>query len=215
MENVSELSNRIQSVLQKLGRAENWNEVLLAASKTRSPAEIQSVYNKGVRHFGENYVQEAEAKRSHFPNDCTLHLIGPLQKNKVRKALELFDVIHTVDSLALAERINRIAGELGKRPKVFIQINLGNEPQKAGISENNAAPLITACQAMHSLWLVGLMVIPPDNVNPHPYFLRLKSLAAQHNLTQLSMGMSADWEIALECGSTLIRVGNLLFGTNR
>lgn len=209
------LPAQIQQKLESLARPEKWNDVLLAASKKRTAEEIQAVYKAGIRHFGENYVQEAEAKRDAFPEDCVLHLIGPLQKNKVRKAVELFNIIQTVDSLALAERINRIAQESAKTVYIYLQINLANEVQKAGICENELPDLVQACHNMHNLKLVGLMVIPPENVNPQPYFLRLKSLADAHNLPHCSMGMSQDWACALECGSTLVRVGNLLFGKNR
>lgn len=205
----------IRHFLLGLGCTTPWSEVLLAASKSRSPAEIAAAYALGVRHFGENYVQEAEAKRAAFPADCTLHLIGPLQKNKVRKALQIFDVIQTVDSLDLAQKIDRISAEMQQKTAIYLQINLANEPQKAGILPENASVLAAACNVMNNLELIGLMAIPPVSDDPTPYFKQLKQLATTLNLPHVSMGMSADWQQALEQGSTRIRIGNLLFGKNR
>ena len=168
----------------------------------------------GHRVYGENRVQEAEGRwRAFLPRyeDVRLHLIGPLQSNKTRAAMALFDAIHSVDRKKLATSIARIADETGGCPEVFVQVNTGAEAQKAGVSVNDADLLIKECRDL-SLPLVGLMCIPPFSDDPIPHFRTLRGIAEANGLAGLSMGMSADFETAIAEGATHIRVGSAIFG---
>lgn len=191
---------------------------LIAVSKTFDKTAILPVLEAGQRVFGENRVQEAAGKwpalREQFP-DIELHLIGPLQSNKAADAVALFDVIHTVDREKIAKTL---AGEMekqGKRPKLFVQVNTGSEPQKAGVEPDAAASFVERCRTVHGLTIEGLMCIPPIDDNPGPHFALLKKLADTLGLSSLSMGMSADFETAIEMGATHIRVGSAIFGERR
>lgn len=188
--------------------------VIIAVSKLQPDEKIDEALGAGLRVFGENRVQEAEkhwaTRRAHYP-DLTLHLIGLLQTNKVKDAVALFDVIETVDRPELAEAIAKESAKLGKAPVCFIQVNTGAEPQKAGVSLEDLPALIETCRTL-KLNLQGLMCIPPVNEPPAFHFALLKKLAARHNLPCLSMGMSADYERAIELGATHIRLGTALFG---
>jgi hypothetical protein len=172
--------------------------------------------NAGQRAFGENRVQEAEEKwpglRSRFP-DLRLHLIGPLQSNKVRKAVDVFDVIETVDRPKLARALANVMAETGRRPDCFIQVNTGAEDQKAGVLPQDADAFIAQCRDDFTLPVTGLMCIPPVDEEPSLHFQLLAEIAKRNGLAQLSMGMSADYEIAVAFGATHVRVGSAIFGT--
>ena len=185
---------------------------LIVVSKTQGAAEILPLLTAGHRHFGENRVQEAAEKwsalKAQFP-DIRLHLIGPLQTNKVKEALVLFDVIHTLDRPSLLEALLKSSGA---RPDVLIQVNTGNEPQKAGVVPQAADDFITEAKQSLKNQVVGLMCIPPANENPAPHFGLLKLLAQAHGLPHLSMGMSGDYALAAAMGATYVRVGSAIFG---
>lgn len=188
---------------------------LVAVSKTQPVEAVQAALAFGQRVFGENRVQEAAGKfpdlRAAWP-DLRLHLIGPLQTNKLRQAIGLFDVIETVDreSLAAALAAERARGAV--LPELLIQVNTGEEPQKAGILPADADDFIARCRAVHGLEIAGLMCIPPVDQRPGPHFALLADLAARHGLTTLSMGMSGDFATAIRFGATHVRVGTALFG---
>ena len=188
---------------------------LVAVSKTKPAAAIAQAIAAGQRVFGENRVQEAEAKwpalRSAFP-DAELHLIGPLQTNKVRKALELFDVIETVDRPKLAQTLAREMDKMDRRPDCFVQVNTGSEPQKAGILPTDCDDFLRQCIEDLGLPVVGLMCIPPVDEEPSPHFALLREIAKRHDLQGLSMGMSADYPVAIAFGATHVRVGTAIFG---
>ena len=188
---------------------------LIAVSKTHGPEKIRPLLEAGQRVFGENRVQEAKAKwpalKADYP-DVELHLIGPLQSNKTREALELFDVIHALDRPKLAQALAAEMEKTGRRPKLFIQVNTGEEPQKAGVAPTEAPGFIALCRDDLKLPVVGLMCIPPADENPAPHFALLAKLAREHGLKELSMGMSADFETAIRFGATYVRVGSALFG---
>jgi len=187
---------------------------LLAAVKTVAPERIREAYALGVRLFGENRVQERAAKREALADlaGASWHLLGPLQSNKAGAALDLFDALETVDSLALAQRLNRLAAA---RVPVLIEVNIANEPQKHGIAPEHAAGLAAAVRSLERLELRGLMAIPPAAGDPEasrPHFAALAALAANLGLAELSMGMSADYAVAVEEGATIVRLGSALFG---
>jgi pyridoxal phosphate enzyme (YggS family) len=187
---------------------------LIGASKAQPEAVLLAALRLGLREFGENKVQEAAAKwpglRVRFP-DIRLHLIGPLQSNKAREAVALFDVIHTVDRPKIADALAEACAKEGKRPAMLIQVNTGEEPQKAGVSPDALATLVAHCRDL-DLPITGLMCVPPADVNPAPHFALLRRLADGHGLSELSMGMSGDYAIALRLGATMVRVGTALFG---
>mgnify|MGYP005846450547 CR=1 FL=1 len=199
--------NTISTLIKSLPE----NVRLIAASKTRAAETVQAAKTLGIQHFGENYVQEAEQKAGGI-TDVTWHLIGALQTNKVSKALQIFDVFHTVDREKLLNKLNSAAMQAGKTPDVFLQVNIGREPQKAGIFPEDLPLLVGKAQACIALNLVGLMAIPPANTPPAPYFAEMQKLAKTYNLHRLSMGMSTDWQEALTYGATDIRLGTALFG---
>jgi pyridoxal phosphate enzyme (YggS family) len=187
---------------------------LIAVSKVQPLERVEAVLTAGHRVFGENYVQEAAAKwpglKARFPG-VSLHMIGPLQSNKAKPALDLFDAIHTVDRISLAERIARLAQDRGHCPDLFVQVNTGAEPQKAGILPDEADAFIAAVRAL-DLPLLGLMCIPPEGTDSTPHFAELAVLAERNGLTGLSMGMSGDFEAAIAHGATHVRVGSAIFG---
>jgi pyridoxal phosphate enzyme (YggS family) len=189
--------------------------ILLAASKGQAEAIIEEAITAGITHFGENRVQEAQGKweaiKARHP-DITLHLIGPLQTNKVADAVALFDVIQTLDRPKLADALAAAMARTGKNPPCFIQVNTGNEPQKAGVIPEEADAFIDYCIKEKKLSVRGLMCIPPDSQPPAPHFALLKTIAERHGLKELSMGMSNDYETALRMGATIIRLGRILFG---
>ena len=187
---------------------------LIAVSKRQSDERIDAALASGQRIFGENYVQEAQhhwtARRSLYP-DLELHMIGPLQSNKVKQAVMLFDVIQSIDRPSLVDELARVCLRVQKFPKIFIQVNIGDEPQKSGVSLHDLPSLIALVRSK-DLPLAGLMAIPPEECDPVPFFQTMAQLAAEHGLSELSMGMSADFEVAISCGATYVRVGQFLFG---
>ena len=188
---------------------------LVAVSKTHSIGAVEAALAAGQRVFGENRVQEAHAKfptlRGRHP-DLQLHLIGPLQTNKARDAVRLFDVIHTLDRPRLAEALARAMAQEGRHPALLIEVNIGAEPQKAGIAPELADGFIAECRARWNLAPAGLMCIPPAGADPAPHFARLAAIARRNGLAVLSMGMSDDFERAIAHGATLVRVGTAIFG---
>jgi len=187
---------------------------LIAVSKLQPPERVEAVLRAGHRVFGENYVQEAQAKwpewKAEFPG-IDLHLVGPLQSNKARAAMELFDTIHSLDRPKLATTLARLAQDRGACPSLFIQVNTGAEPQKAGILPDETDAFVARCRAL-DLPLAGLMCIPPADAPAAPHFAHLSDLAARNGLSGLSMGMSDDFEAAIAHGATHVRVGSAIFG---
>ncbi|MBN9305178.1 MAG: YggS family pyridoxal phosphate enzyme [Devosia sp. 67-54] len=188
---------------------------LVAVSKTFPAAAIVPFLEAGQRVFGENRVQEAEAKwpglRTSY-DGIELHLIGPLQSNKAREAVALFDVIETVDRDKIAGALKAEMVRQGRTPRLLVQVNIGLEPQKAGIAPAEAVAFVARCRDVHGLTIDGLMAIPPDGVPPGPYFAQLAILAREAGVALLSMGMSGDFETAIAMGATHVRVGSALFG---
>ena len=188
---------------------------LVAVSKTFGAAEIEPVIVAGQRIFGENRVQEAAAKwlalRSRYP-DLELHLIGPLQSNKAAEAVALFDVIQTVDRPKIAVALAKEMKARGRSLRCFVQVNIGREPQKAGVDPEGLDEFLILCRKGHGLNVVGLMCIPPAESDPRPYFKTMAQMAARNGLKELSMGMSGDFEAAIAEGATLVRVGSAIFG---
>jgi PLP dependent protein len=188
---------------------------LIAVTKTFGPPHILPALEAGHRLFGENRVQEAKAKwpalRARFP-DVNLHLIGPLQSNKAREAVQLFDAIHTIDRPKIAKAVAEEMAKQGREPKLFVQVNTGEEPQKAGVMPKEAAALVRYCREELELSIAGLMCLPPIEEEPAVHFAFLAKLAKDLGLDDLSMGMSADFETAVEFGATYVRVGSAIFG---
>lgn len=210
---LSDIKNRIAKAEADAGRAAG-SVKLIAVSKVQPDARVRDVLQEGHRIFGENRVQEADGKWPGFRKefaDVELHLIGPLQSNKVRQAMELADAIHTVDRPKLAKTIARLAEELGRCPDLFIQVNTGEEDQKAGVMPREADDFIAECRAL-DLPIKGLMCIPPVDEAPSLHFALLAKIAARNDLSGLSMGMSGDFEQAIALGATHVRVGSAIFG---
>jgi pyridoxal phosphate enzyme (YggS family) len=188
---------------------------LVAVSKTYEAGAILPVLEAGQRIFGENRVQEAMAKwpglRERFEG-IELHLIGPLQSNKAAEAVASFDVIETVDREKIAKALATEMQRQGKAPRLYVQVNIGEEPQKAGIAPDEAVAFVERCRTVHGLSIEGLMCIPPAEGDPAPFFDRLAALAKQAGLAKLSMGMSGDFAIAVAHGATSVRVGSAIFG---
>jgi len=193
---------------------------LVAVSKTFPAEAVEPVLAAGQRVFGENYVQEAKAKwpglRERYPG-VELHLIGPLQSNKAAQAVQLFDVIQSLDrpslAEALAKEIPKEAARSGRRPRLFVQVNTGEEPQKGGVLPRDLDPFLEACRSRWELAVEGLMCIPPVEDAPSPHFALLHEMARRHDLPGLSMGMSADFEAAIQLGATHVRIGSAIFGS--
>ena len=188
---------------------------LVAVTKTFDADAIRPVIEAGQRIFGENRVQEAQGKwpalKAEFP-DIELHLIGPLQSNKAKEAVALFDVIETVDREKIAAELAREIAKQGRRPRLFVQVNTGLEEQKAGIDPREAVAFAARCRDVHGLGIEGLMCIPPADENPGPHFALLEKLAGEAGIGKLSMGMSSDYETAIAFGATSVRVGSAIFG---
>jgi pyridoxal phosphate enzyme (YggS family) len=212
---------RLADVLRRVGAAakaagrDPASVQLVAVSKTFGPEPIAAVLEAGHRVFGENRVQEARAKwpalRARYPG-IELHLVGALQSNKARDAVELFDAIHSIDRPRIAEAVAAEMTRQSKRLQLFIQVNTGEEPQKAGVAPNEAGPLLRACREDLGLDIAGLMCIPPHDEEPGVHFAFLAKLAGELGLKALSMGMSADFEKAIAFGATHVRVGSEIFG---
>lgn len=188
---------------------------LVAVSKTYPAKAIRLVLDAGQRVFGENYVQEAMAKwpalRAEFP-DVELHMIGPLQSNKAREAVALFDCIQSLDRDSLAKELAKEMARAGRSPKLLVQVNTGAEPQKGGVLPGDLPEFLARLRDVHGLTISGLMCIPPADQPPSPHFALLAKLAARHGLRELSMGMSADYAAAIQLGATMVRVGSAIFG---
>lgn len=188
---------------------------LVAVSKTKPAEAILPVLAAGQIDFGENYVQEAKAKwpelRERFP-ESRLHMIGPLQSNKAREAVALFDAIHSLDRESLAKELAREIERAGKAPRLIVQVNTGAEPQKGGVLPGEADAFLALCRTRYSLTIEGLMCIPPAEEPPSPHFALLAKIARRNGLPILSMGMSADYEAAIQLGATHVRVGSAIFG---
>jgi PLP dependent protein len=217
---VATLSGRLAGIRSQIAEAAETAHrkpeavTLVAVAKTFPAEAVIEALAAGQRHFGENRVQEGMAKypalRETHP-DLVLHLIGPLQTNKVKQAVAHFDVIHTLDRQSLAEELAREFRKSGRRLPCFVQVNTGEEPQKAGCAPRNADAFITACLAL-DLPIVGLMCIPPAEEEPAPHFALLNKIAKRNGLDQLSMGMSSDFDTAVMLGATHVRVGSAIFG---
>lgn len=189
---------------------------LVAVTKTMPAAVVEDAIEAGQRVFGENRVQEAQAKwpaLKALHSDLELHLIGPLQTNKVKEAVALFDVIETLDRPKLARTLAKEMERTGVRPRLFVQVNIGEEPQKAGIAPEETADFVALCQDTFGLAIDGLMCIPPFDEEPSMHFALLAKLAQEIGLDELSMGMSGDFEKAIAFGATYVRVGTAIFGT--
>jgi PLP dependent protein len=218
---VSAVDN-LAAIKQKISRAERKAEreaggvELVAVSKTFEAEAIRPVIEAGQRVFGENRVQDAQAKwpalRAEFP-DLELHLIGPLQSNKAADAVALFDVIETVDREKIAAALAAECAKQNRQLQFYVQVNIGEEDQKAGISPIETLAFVERCREVHKLDVVGLMCIPPVDEAPGPHFALLRKLAREAGVEKLSMGMSADFEIAIGFGATSVRVGSAIFGT--
>lgn len=213
-ENLAAVRAEILAAEAKAGRQPD-AVTLVAVSKTKPAPLIEEAIAAGQRIFGENRVQEAEEKwpalKAAQP-DIKLHLIGPLQTNKARKVLELFDVIETVDRPKLARHLARLMAETGHRVPLYLQINTGEEVQKAGVVPKDADEFIRLCRDELQLPVEGLMCIPPADDEPAMHFALMKKIAARNNISVLSMGMSADYETAIEFGASHVRVGTAIFG---
>ena len=206
---VAEVRGRIAQAARRAGRSPE-GVTLVAVTKTRPVEDLLAAWRAGVRHFGENRIQEAEAKFPSVPPGGVRHVIGPVQSNKAARAARVADVIQTVDSADLARRLDRAAA--GKRLAVFVEVLLGDEPAKAGVLPAELPRLVEAVRSLPALDLRGLMAIPPPG-DTRPYFETLRKLAETESLPELSMGMSDDFETAVEEGATTVRVGSALFGT--
>ncbi len=212
---LAEVKNRINRALEGAGRDRTEAE-LIAVSKTFVAEEILPAILAGQRKFGENRVQESAAKwpelKRRFP-DIELHLIGPLQSNKAMDAVQLFDVIQSIDRTKIAAEIAKASRISGRSVRCLVQINIGLEPQKAGVEPALADEFIQDCIHNQKLNIIGVMCIPPLGENPLAYFEALKEIAKRNKLKEISMGMSSDFEMALAHGATLVRVGSAIFGT--
>lgn len=211
---LAEVRTRIARAAERVGRAAD-SITLVAVSKTKTVAEIEAAIGAGQLVFGENRVQEAAAKfvplRAAHPS-LRLHIIGGLQTNKARDAVRIADVIESLDRPKLADAIEAAAAKEGQLPALLIEINVGDEPQKAGVKRDEADAFISACRARFGVALQGLMCVPPLEADPAPHFAWLATKAREHGLPVLSMGMSADFETAIAYGATWVRVGTAIFG---
>ena len=216
-----EQKDRLKNVLDGIKEAESQADrapgcvQLIAVSKTFDADHIRPVLQAGHRVFGENRVQESQVKwpqlKEEYP-DTELHLIGPLQSNKTSEAVALFDVIHTVDREKIAKALAKEMSKQDRTLRLYVQVNTGREEQKAGIDPHQAVEFVERCRSEHGLEIVGLMCIPPFDENPGPHFALLRKLAEEAGVAELSMGMSADYQTAIEFGSTSVRVGSAIFG---
>jgi pyridoxal phosphate enzyme (YggS family) len=215
------LPNGLAQVEQDIARAcreakrDRTSVTLIAVSKTFDASAISPIIDAGQRVFGENRVQEAKGKWPELIAACpgiALHLIGPLQSNKAKDAVALFDAIHSVDRPSICEALAKEFNSQNKRPELFVQLNTGEEPQKAGVAPGEADAFIASCREKYGLVISGLMCIPPVDQAPAPHFALTAKIAARNGLKNLSMGMSADFAIAIQFGATHVRVGSAIFG---
>ncbi|KAF0676529.1 YggS family pyridoxal phosphate-dependent enzyme [Profundibacterium mesophilum] len=210
---LADVTARLRAAERAAGRPEH-SVTLIAVSKVQPDARIDAVLGQGHRVFGENRVQEAgrhwQARAAEL-RDLELHLLGPLQSNKARQAFELFDAMHTLDRPKLADALARLAQEHGRCPDLFVQVNTGKEPQKAGIMPGEADAFVARCRQL-DLPVIGLMCIPPIDAPADEHFRMLAAIAERNDLSGLSMGMSGDFEAAVAAGATHVRVGSAIFG---
>ncbi|MDZ4866513.1 MAG: YggS family pyridoxal phosphate-dependent enzyme [Alphaproteobacteria bacterium] len=208
----------VRARIDKAAKAANRNPAaitLIAVTKTHDEEAVRAAIAAGQTTFGENRVQEAKSKYPQLKAahaEIDLHLIGPLQSNKAREALALFDAIHTVDRDSIAEALATEIKRAGRTPKLYVQVNTGEEEQKAGVAPQDALAFIAKCRETYALTITGLMCIPPADEEPSPHFALLVKLARDAGLNELSMGMSGDYETAIRLGATHIRVGTAIFG---
>ena len=216
-QNIADLQGRIITACERAGRDPK-SVTLIAVSKTHPPERIRPALDAGLTVFGENRVQEAIEKwpdlKAAWPK-TELHLIGPLQTNKAKDAIATFDAIHSLDRPKLAKKIAELGAGSKGLPNLFVQVNTGEEEQKAGISPSQADDFIRQCKEVYGLPVVGLMCIPPAQEEPALHFALLAKIARRNGLANLSMGMSSDFETAIELGATHIRVGTYIFGTRQ
>ena len=210
---IEDIRSRIAAAEMAAGRLPG-SVQLIAVSKVQPPDRVVAVLQEGHRLFGENYVQETAGKwpawRQAFPG-VAVHMIGPLQTNKAKQAVELFEAIHTLDRPSLAQKLANLAQARSKSPDLFVQVNTGSEPQKAGVLPEAVDDFVAQVRGM-DLPVVGLMCIPPEAEDPATHFARLAEMAARNGLAGLSMGMSSDFEAAIAAGATHVRVGSAIFG---
>lgn len=213
-DNVADVEARIARACERAGRARG-EVTLVAVSKTFPAAFVDEAIDAGIAEVGENRVQEAREKKPLVRGPARWHLIGHLQTNKAKDAVKLFDVIQAVDSLELAQKLHRAAEAHGKRQEIMLQVNIGDEPQKSGITRAEVEAVAKQAAALASLHVIGLMAIPPIGTPDatRPYFRELRSMRDALGLEHLSMGMSEDFEAAIEEGSTIVRVGRAIFGS--
>ncbi|MEO6396335.1 MAG: YggS family pyridoxal phosphate-dependent enzyme [Devosia sp.] len=213
-ERLADIRQRIEKARGRFGPPPG-AVTLVAVSKTFEAAAVRPFLGAGQRVFGENRVQEAMRKwpelRASY-DGIELHLIGPLQSNKVKEAVGLFDVIETLDREKLAVALKAEMDKTGRHPRLLVQVNIGREPQKAGVDPDEAPGFVARCRTVHGLAIDGLMAIPPEGVPPGSYFAQLAQLGAEAGTDLLSMGMSGDFEVAIAMGATHVRVGSALFG---
>jgi pyridoxal phosphate enzyme (YggS family) len=214
LQNLADIRARI-ALAEKAAKRPAGSVTLIAVTKTFEAEAVEVALGAGQRAFGENRVQEAEGKypalKEKHP-DIDLHLIGPLQSNKAAEAVALFDAIHSVDRPKIAGALAKEIQKQGRAPKLFVQVNTGAEPQKAGVLPEETDAFLKSCQAEYGLIITGLMCIPPAEENPAPHFALLEKLSTRNGLSGLSMGMSADFDIAIAFGATHVRVGSAIFG---
>ncbi|MBI3358660.1 MAG: YggS family pyridoxal phosphate-dependent enzyme [Nitrospirae bacterium] len=214
----NQIAHAVANVLRRIGEAagragrDPQEITLVAVSKGVSQEAILAAANAGVTVFGENRVQEAIDKFSEMPS-VSLHFLGSLQMNKVKKAVGFFDIIHSIDSIPLAEKVEEEAMRQSLVQDVLIQVNIGEEATKGGVSVKDFPPLLMAVQKCSHLKLLGLMAIPPITTSPRPYFVRLRKLGIAFGLTRFSIGMSSDFEVAIEEGASWVRIGATIFGS--
>ena len=213
LEKLTRIENKVNEIINK--KQLKTNPKIVVVTKTFPLDKIMPLLEKGHMHYGENKIQEAENKWVDIKNrykDLQLHMVGKLQSNKAKKAIKLFDYIHSLDNDKLALKLSNHEKELNKKTKLFIQVNLAEEPQKSGIQFNDLNNFYNYCTRDLSLNVIGLMCMPPDDSNSQEYFNKLKNAAGQLNLEDLSMGMSSDYEQAILSGSTYLRLGTIIMG---
>jgi pyridoxal phosphate enzyme (YggS family) len=216
VQNLNLIKNKIKEIINRK-QLKTYPEII-AVSKTFDMVKIMPLIESGHLHFGENKIQEAENKWSDIKEqhkDLQLHMVGKLQSNKAKKAVKLFDYIHSLDSSKLAAKLNQYEKELNKKTKIFIQVNVAEEDQKSGVSLNILNDFYNYCVKDLSLKVIGLMTLPPLEEDPIKYFKLLKNSAEKLNLNELSIGMSGDYEKALDNNSTFIRLGTAIFGSRK
>jgi pyridoxal phosphate enzyme (YggS family) len=205
---VTELTERIRNILARIPES----VTLVAVTKTVPPERVDAAFHAGIRVFGESKIQEAKAKIPLVSSRARWHFIGHLQSNKARDAVELFELIHSVDSVKLAAELDKWAERAGKTQPILLEVNVSGETSKFGVKPEDLPATLAQVQQFPRLEVRGLMTIPPVGQDPRPYFRRLRELRDQTGLRELSMGMSQDYEIAIEEGATLVRIGTAIFG---